>query len=205
MKGKLIIFEGISGTGKETQAKLLKDSLAKKGITAHVVYHPTPEVKLLLSEWRRERSIDHITEVYLFLADRYDRVRQGIKPALERGEWVISLRNYVSALVYQGKTEKDREWIRQEFARFEPASDVLFYFHLSAEQAMARIAKRREVTGESLGTFETINALREKEKAYAEVLNDIPHTVVDASQSIEQIHVHLSTIISGGIRGEGTI
>ena len=44
-KGKLIVFEGVSGTGKETQAKLLQKYLAAKKIISHIVFHPTPELK----------------------------------------------------------------------------------------------------------------------------------------------------------------
>ncbi len=195
-KGKLIVFEGISGTGKETQAKLLKDYLAKKSITARIVYHPSPEVKLLFSEWRKERHIDNITEIYLLLADRYDRVRQGIQPALALGEWVISLRNWMSALVYQAKSEDDHQWITQEFARFEPKPDVFFYFDLPPEKAMERITKRHETTGEALGKFETIEALQEKYQRYREVLAGFPHIAIDAGQTIEQIHKQIVSHVS---------
>src|SRR3989338_5832562 len=98
--GKLIVFEGISGTGKDTQAKLLHTYLANKRITSQIVFHPTPDLKEVLRVWRKNRSIDHITEIYLLLADRWDRERQVFKPALARGEWVISLRNSLSALDY---------------------------------------------------------------------------------------------------------
>ncbi len=187
-KGKLIVFEGISGTGKETQAKLLKDYFIKKGITVQIVYHPSPEMKELLSFWRKERNIDYISEAYFLLADRYNRMQEVIKPALGRGEWVISLRNYVSALVYQGKTERDREYLQKEFAWFEPEPDKLFYFHLTPEQALARINKRHEKTGEAIGKFETIEALREKYQRYHEILASIPHVVIDAGQSINHVH-----------------
>ncbi len=191
-KAKLIVFEGISGTGKETQAVLLKEYLAKKKITANIVYHPTPEVKLLLSQWRKERNIDHITEVYLFLADRYDRVRQTIKPALARGEWVISLRSWVSALVYQGKTKEERTWITDEFSRFELTPDAFLYFDLTPEIAFARIRKRYETTGEAMGKFESLDVLHAKYKIYRDVLTAIPHAMIAADQSIEDVHTQIT-------------
>jgi dTMP kinase len=184
MKGKLIVFEGVSGTGKETQAKLLQKFLATQKIKSNIVFHPSPELKEIFSAWRKERSIDALTETYLLLADRSSRVRQQIRPALEKGEWVISLRNYVSALVYQGKTEKDWTWITNEFLRFEPKPDYLFYFDITPGDAMKRILLR----GEPLGKFETPTLLNEKRKNYKKILQAIPHITVDASQSIERIH-----------------
>lgn len=186
-RGKLIVFEGISGTGKETQAKLLCDYLGSLGIKSHIVYHPSPELKTILSEWRKNRHIDYISESYFLLADRYDRVRQIIKPALETGEWVISLRSWVSALVYQAKTKSDREYIRKEFGWFEPKANYLFYFDIDAARALVRIKKR----GEPRGSFETREKLFEKRNAYQSVLRAIPHITIDASGSIETIHRRL--------------
>lgn len=194
-KGKLIVFEGISGTGKETQAKILKEYLTTQRIVSHIVFHPTPDLKDVLSLWRKNRSIDHIAEIYLLLADRSDRVRQIIKPAIARGEWVISLRNWVSALVYQAKTDEERAWVTQEFSRFEPASDLLFFFDLTPEQAMARVTKRHKETGEPFGKFETLEHLAQKRAAYQEVLKSMKHLHLDASQSIERIHQDIKVFI----------
>lgn len=190
-KGKLIVFEGISGTGKETQAKLLKEHLEKRGITARIVYHPSPELKDILRQWRKTRSIDHVSEAYFLLADRYNRVQQEIKPALKRGEWVISLRDWISALVYQAKTKSDREYLQKEFARFEPKADRLFFFDITPEGALARIMKRHERTGERLGKFETNELLAQKREAYQSVLKAIPHVTIDARESIESIHTQI--------------
>ena len=187
-KGKLIVFEGISGTGKETQAKLLGDFLSRKGIQSTIVYHPSPQLKEILSAWRKERSIDHIAEIYLLLADRQSRVRQLIVPALTRGEWVIILRSWVSALVYQGKTEKEKSWIAREFGAFEPIPDYLFYFDIDPDVAYKRAKDRHEKTGEPMGKFETLVLLNQMRNRYQQVLKTIPHKTIDASLSIESIH-----------------
>lgn len=183
-RGKFIVFEGISGTGKETQAKLLQKYLTAHHIRSQIVFHPSPQLKEILSAWRKERTIDALTETYLLLADRSSRVRQVIVAALEKGEWVISLRNYVSALVYQGKTLRDRTWIQKEFFRFEPEPDFLFYFDITPRDAMKRILLR----GEPLGKFETPALLNEKRKKYKSVLKKIAHITINAGLSINSIH-----------------
>ena len=194
-KGKLVVFEGISGTGKETQAKLLKDYLGKKGIVAHIVYHPTSELKEILATWRKNRHIDHLTEVYLLLADRRDRMSQVILPALKRGEWVISLRNFVSALVYQGHTSAQRAWIAHEFSHIEHEPDYLFWFDITPVAALARVMKRHQETGEPLGKFETPEHLADKRKKFQTVLRDFSFYKIDAACTIEQIHESITGVI----------
>lgn len=187
-KGKLIVFEGVSGTGKETQARLLQRYLQTKHIQSLIVFHPTPQLKEILSSWRNSRHIDATTEVYLLLADRYDRVRQVITPTLAKGQWVISLRNAISAEVYQGTTTQMREWVRKEFSRFEPMPYKLFHFTITPEQALKRIMKRYKETGETIGHFENPKALEAKSRAYRNVLRDIPHISIDAAEDIPTIH-----------------
>lgn len=195
-KGKLIVFEGISGAGKETQAKLLQQHLASRKISSIIVYHPSPELKAILSEWRKKRNIDHMSEVYFLLADRYNRVQEVIKPALAAGEWVISLRNWVSALVYQAKTTSDRQYFAKEFGRFEPNPDVLFFFDIAPEAAINRIMMRHKEAGEALGKFETRELLAKKRAAYHSVLKTIDHIRIDATKSIEEIHTHITNTMA---------
>jgi dTMP kinase len=184
MKGKLIVFEGVSGTGKETQAKLLQKFLKKNRIVSHIVFHPSPELKNILRRWRRERNISPQTELYLLAADRLSRVEQIIQPALARGEWVICLRNYISAYVYQGNGK--------EIAKFDPKPDYIFYFDISPEDAMKRILSR----GETVGKFETPKLLNEKRRTYQKILRHIPHIKIDASRSIALIHRDINKYIS---------
>lgn len=177
-RGKLIVFEGVSGTGKETQAKLLQKFLKKKGITSAVVFHPSPELKPLLRRQKSKRA-----EIQLLVKDRARRVTYDIAPALARGEWVISLRNYISAMVYQGDTGAVQ--------KIDILPDYLFYFDISPETAMQRIVSR----GETRGKYEKIILLDEKRKKYQEVLKNIPHITVDAGRSIESIHTHITSSI----------
>lgn len=187
-RGTLIVLEGISGTGKETQAKLLQEYLIKQGIDAIIVYHPSIDLKSIFSRWRNERDIDHITELYLLLADRYDHVRRVINPALKKGQWVISLRSWLSALIYQGKSQKDRVWIADEFGRFEQIPDYLFYFDIDPVVAYDRAMARYKQTGEPMGKFETKELLSDMRSRYKKVMKTLPHKAINASLSIDDIH-----------------
>ncbi len=174
--GKLIVFEGVSGTGKETQAKRLQQFLEKRGITARIVFHPSPELKPLLKKASVRQQIELLTK------DRKKMVDALIIPALRKGEWVIGLRNYISAYVYQGNGKT--------IEAFDPKPDYLFYFDISPQDAMKRIIKRGEVRG----TYETMELLTEKRKKYKEVLSHIslitPITL-NAAESIDEIHKNI--------------
>lgn len=170
-RGKLIVFEGVSGTGKETQAKLLQKYLATKKIISHIVFHPSPELKSKL------RSAKTLQEQRTLLAnDRRDRVDHVIVPALDRGEWVISLRNYISTYVYQGDGK--------EVEAVDVQPDVLFLFDIDPAISMKRIVSR----GEILGIYETPALLEEKRNKYKQVVKNITHVTIDAGKSIDEVH-----------------
>ena len=132
-RGLFITFEGVDGVGKTTQAKLLKDYLE------HCRYynsrHPWQEVFLTaepggtpLGETIRQWLLDPAgprmgkrAETLLFAADRAQHVAEVIKPALERGEYVICDRYTDSTIAYQcggreldtGDVERLNEWATQ--------------------------------------------------------------------------------------------
>lgn len=178
-KGKLIVFEGVSGTGKETQAKLLQKFLKKKGIASKIVFHPSPELKPIL---RKAASVSK--QIELLAQNREAMIKKVIGPAISRGEWVISLRNYVSAMVYQG----DHKVVKN----IDVQPDYLFYFDIDPEISMGRIMSR----GETIGMYETVKLLQEKRKIYKNVLKKIPHITIDGSKSIDEIYRTISSWIN---------
>ncbi|OGK20517.1 dTMP kinase [Candidatus Roizmanbacteria bacterium RIFCSPHIGHO2_02_FULL_37_15] len=186
--GKLIIFEGISGTGKETQARLLAEYLNKQGEKVEIVFHPTPEMKEILKLWRKQKR-DDFSEVFFFLADRFNVMQKKVLPALKQGKTVISLRSYISSLVYQAKTQYQLDLVNYLYSNFEPLPDIVFYFDLKPEIALARIESRTKKTGEEKGKFEKLNLLKEKRRKYKQVIKKFKHVVtLDAVRSIDELH-----------------
>ncbi len=106
MKGLLISLEGIEGTGKSTQARLLADYLKSQGHAVIVTAEPggTPISlkirELLLS--LDSKGMDQMTELLLYNAARVQHIREVIIPALSRGEIVITDRFSDSTRAYQG-------------------------------------------------------------------------------------------------------
>ncbi|ARC37525.1 dTMP kinase [Paracoccus yeei] len=101
-----ISFEGIDGSGKSTQARLLADRLRARGHETVLTREPggsdgAEQIRALLVEGGQERWSPE-TELLLFNAARRDHVERLIRPALDRGAWVVSDRFADSSRVYQG-------------------------------------------------------------------------------------------------------
>lgn len=104
--GRFIALEGGEGTGKSTQARMLAQALAEHGIDPVLTREPggTPgaeAIRTLLLEPPGE-GWGARAEALLFAAARSDHVEKLIRPALERGAWVISDRFLDSSRAYQG-------------------------------------------------------------------------------------------------------
>ncbi|MDR2488043.1 MAG: dTMP kinase [Desulfovibrio sp.] len=100
-----IAFEGIEGSGKSTVLEWLCDRFAGQGVSFLRTREPGGSdigetLRALLLDARQ--TIVPEAELFLYLADRAQHVRQVIRPALERGEFVISDRYADSTIVYQG-------------------------------------------------------------------------------------------------------
>ena len=114
MSGTYIVIEGNDGTGKSTQAGLLADHCRQQGREVIIVEEPgsndpdktTPIANYLRSLIKNGTlARDPEINLALFSAARRELWQQKIAPALNRGAIVISARNYISTLAYQGYGE----------------------------------------------------------------------------------------------------
>jgi dTMP kinase len=108
---RFITFEGIDGSGKSTQARLLADSLRAGGTDVVLTREPggspgAEEIRQLLLTGDTDRW-SAMTEILLFTAARRDHLEKTVLPALDEGQIVISDRFADSTRVYQGATRGD--------------------------------------------------------------------------------------------------
>lgn len=153
--GRLIVLEGIDGSGKTTQARRLLARLRRRGIPAALFREPSrgPWGREIKRRARRANSLTPEEELDLFVRDRRDNVSRNLRPALRRGLVVVLDRYYFSTMAYQGAKGIDVERIRRVNESFAPRPDLVLILDVDARAGLARIGgrKRRDELFERAG------------------------------------------------------
>lgn len=144
-RGLLIVFEGIDGSGKTTQARTLLRRLRSRGFKAVCYREPTRgrwgrEIKRLAA---RAGSLTPEEELQLFVKDRRENVEKNLKPALARGTIVVLDRYYFSTIAYQGAKGIELRRIRRLNEAFAVRPDLVIVLDIGAGAGLARIAGRK--------------------------------------------------------------
>ena len=144
MPGLFISLEGVDGSGKSTQGRLLAETLCARGHAVTLTREPggspgAEEIRRLLVEGGSERWSPE-TELLLFTAARRDHIERLIRPALDRGAWVITDRFADSTRVYQGAARADLRQLVEELHRLmiglEP--DLTFVIDIDPKISLSR-------------------------------------------------------------------
>jgi dTMP kinase len=135
---KLIVLEGIDLSGRTTQVQLLQDWLvAQRYRVTTTAWRTSPLVSDILARARTEPPLQSLTYSLLFCADHIDRTQHVIRPALERGEIILADRYTYTALARDAARGLARNWVRNLY-RFSVQPDIVFYLHISPEEAVKR-------------------------------------------------------------------
>lgn len=199
MTGKFIAFEGIDGSGKSTQIKLLSQRLENP----YTTFEPTDHAigKLIRDIMSGKISVDPYTCAHLFSADRIEHIKNseyGILNILKSGKNVISDRYIFSSYAYQG-SEIPIEYV---YELNKKASDTLMpdltvFIDISPECAVKRISENRN----SVDIYETKDRLIKVRENYLksfEQFKDLTNIfVIDGEKSISEI----SDIVYNEVKG----
>lgn len=147
-RGLFVSFEGIDGSGKSTQARLLADRLRGAGREVVLTREPggspgAEEIRTLLLTGEGDRWSPE-TELLLFTAARRDHLERVIAPAIERGAVVISDRFADSTRVYQGVGRADLRPVVDELHALMIARepDLTLLIDIDPREGLARAAGR---------------------------------------------------------------
>jgi dTMP kinase len=137
-----IVFEGIDGSGKSTQARMLAEALTEADVPCILTAEPSDGPFGV-----RIRALDHRPpleeEVDLFTEDRRDHVERVIAPALRKGQTVICDRYVYSSVAYQGARGMDPLLIISANEDFALVPDLVFLVEIAVPDALERIARDR--------------------------------------------------------------
>lgn len=152
MKGYFITFEGGDGSGKSSHARLLADRLERDGYSVLLTREPgDTAIGATIRSLIIEQSMQHRTELFLFLADRAEHVETVIAPALAKGQIVICDRFSGSTIAYQigGRQIKNSDLVMQmdEYARDGIVPDETVYLDVPEEVGQKR--RLQDTTQES--------------------------------------------------------
>jgi dTMP kinase len=179
-KGFYCIIEGTSGVGKNTIAKHISARLPSLGLAHRVVEEPSDTYRALRKAVPENQDFVPLRKA-LLMADRADQFARVIRPALEQGEIVLSVRSYLSTAVYQcaDRSEAYRTLLEHDWL---PVCDLLLLLDTDVPTALHRIATRTKAPGD----FETPEHLSAHRLLYLELAASFPSRrthVLDASRA----------------------
>ncbi len=181
--GTLTAFEGIDGTGKSTQIRLLADWLRAQGEDVLETREPTDSVygRRIRELYVNRGACSPEEELELFIEDRKLHVKEVIRPALNAGRIVLTDRYYYSTAAYQGANGLDATTILKR-NRFAPQPDLVILLTMPPELSAERISSR----GGQVNAFEQLSCLRRVSEIFASFSEPWLRRI-DASQPVSLV------------------
>lgn len=208
MKGRFLVLEGIDGCGKTTQLRQLAEWLPDSGLmpdgaTLHLTREPGGSplgraLRELLLHPPDEAAPCPEAELLMYAADRAQHVQRRIRPALERGDWVLSDRFSGSTLAYQGDGRGlDRALILdlERIATNGLMPDVTLWLDLPLEASIARREERAEDRIEAEGQA----FLSRVANGFQVLAAERNWAVIPADQRPEEVHKAIRRALEGHV------
>ncbi|MBC7364345.1 MAG: dTMP kinase [Candidatus Aminicenantes bacterium] len=182
--GLFIVFEGLDGSGKSTQAEILYEKLIQLGKPVVKLREPTEGKwgKKIRECAREAGSLSPGEELELFIKDRKEDIRKNIKPALLNNKIVILDRYFYSTLAYQGARGIPLEEIRKKHESFLIKPDVVFIIDVPVSLGLKRIKDRAVI----YRLFEEEDYLKKVRKIFLS-LPDPECQIIDGRRAIPDI------------------
>lgn len=202
--GKFIVFEGGDKSGKSTQIELARKYLISLGKKVVLTREPGGTGSLIAEKIREiildkaHQQMDSRTELLLFLASRAQHVSAVVKPALARGQIVLSDRFDGSTFAYQGAARKldlATIWPMNNWAKYGLEPDLVIYLDITPEQAdeRRRESKQDRLDNETRNFHEAVRqgylrqAKENKNWAVVSAVGSIKNIAAEIKKAIDKI------------------
>jgi len=208
-KGVFLSFEGIEGTGKTTQARLLSERLQAEGHDVVLTFEPGGTVigsrirEILLLPEHLEMSA--ITELLLYNAARAQHLAEKILPAIKKGKIIITDRFSDSTVAYQCYArgiDKTLVMSLDQLATGGLLPDLTLLFDLDAEAGLARNRNANKTDRIELEDIEFHRRVREGYLAVAKADPDRV-SIVDAALPIAEVRAQVWKIVKERLKAKG--
>lgn len=206
-RGKFIVVEGIEGSGKSTQLRLLASAVRDAGLPCVVTREPggtalADKVRSILLD-PHEEGMDPIAELFLYSASRRQHVVEVVKPTIERGVLLLSDRFTDATLAYQGygrglsleMLDHVNRWATDSLA-----PDLTLIFDLEENVGIERARTRNEERGlhrESRLEGEDLQFHRRVREGYLALVRSAPerYAIIDATGTPAAVYERVAAAI----------
>ena len=204
-RGKLIVVEGIDGSGKSTQLSLLVQWLRSQGVAvAFSEWNSSPLVRETTRRGKKKEMFTPFTFSLIHATDFADRMERYILPLLKAGAVVCADRYAYTACARDVVRGVGRKWVRNLY-RFAVKPNIAFYFRVPLDVALGRILGGRNAIkyyeagmdmGLSRNVEESFRIFQGRILAeYDSMIEEMGFHVIDASQSIEDQQRQMRSLV----------
>jgi dTMP kinase len=205
MPGKLIVVEGLDGSGKSTQVHLLRRWLEIGGYRVYFTeWNSSPLVKNVTKRGKKDQLLTPTTFSIIHATDFADRFERQILPMLHAGYIVLADRYIYTAFARDAVRGVDREWARNLY-RFAIKPDLTFFFNVPLEVALGRILDGRPKlkyyeAGMDMGfdddIYQSFRIFQGRVyDEYIKMVKEFGFTVLDASRTPEEEQKEMRAIV----------
>ncbi len=209
--GKLIVVEGIDGSGKSTQIDLIYKWLSEKGRSVYFSeWNSSPLVKSTTKMGKKEKAFTPTTFSLIQAADFADRWENHFLPMLKAGVIVLSDRYAFTGFARDVVRGVDRKWVRNLYSfAFQP--DLVLYFKVPLDDAVERITSARSkikyyeagmdlnLSDKRISSFRLFQGKILKE--YEKMAGEFGFEVLDATRPVHKQQKEVRRLVNNVLKG----
>ena len=201
MTGKLIVIEGLEGAGKTTAIHAIIDLLSAHNLHTITTREPGGThigeiLRSIIKDCAHSDVLDNKSELLLFYAARIQLLEEVIKPALQKGTWVIADRFELSTLAYQGGGRGLNQHIIKQLSAFcldgfKP--HLTIYLDIPPELGMQRVRLRGEFDRIEQQSIDFFHRVRD---AYLQCIQHDPTVAtIDATLPLSEVQAEIQNAV----------
>lgn len=202
-EGRLLVLEGLDGSGITTQTELLRMWCEKHGIPVYVTKEPSdgPSGGVIKQALRhRLQGLHGESMALLFAADRQDHVTTEILPALASGLTVICDRYYLSSFAYQHLEVDDLEWLKAINSKC-PTPELTIYLDVPPKKCLERMTSDAWRGSDQLQLYEELEYLNQIHRNFLGVIEDLSESgqrieIVDGDREVKAISEDILSFVA---------